>query len=1009
MKIIHFFITRKITTFFVLISTLALGIFSYSQIPASLYPDLDSKGITIIIRYPGQSPYKIEEIITRPVEIALSSIGGIEQIISSSEDNQSRIYIYFEDDVDIRFKSFEVREKIEPVKAGFPRDVNEPEVYLHSNEYSPVAIISLSSNIYPLNQLRDLAEKNIKKQIERIDGIAQIEVGGGAKREIVIETDNNYLLSHSLSMQTIAQSIQDNNFIAPIGILHQKSCDYTVSLQSKFTSLQDISSLPLAIPSTKAIIPLSHFSTVSDYAGDNDSIARYNGKEHICLYIYKTTIANPLTVSHAIQTMLKSIHIPGTEIKIIYNEAADIKHVLHNLYVSCFAGIILTVSVLYAFLKNISIALPAVIAIPFSLMGIGIYLYSTHSSLNIITLSGIAIAIGMVVDNSIIVIEHITKNSSRNNNTPSLIAQQTSNISKALLASSLTTIVIFFPFVLLKEQSTATYIQLAGVVIIGITASYIVAVIFVPWLFNIICTANIKKLTIPQALSSSVSGYMSPLVSSVYAYYTALTKNIHYHSILAKAFLNKRKIALFCICMAAITVIPARNLTFEQFSYSQQNKVFARLELPSGSSLAATAISASAIENQCRNIPFIMDVTTKIEPSHADFIFTLKDPSYSNSLQSIITEPHDTSLIFTQNTGQVKNQIDIVIKGRDILTIRSIAQALSQKLSSTGTISNIIYHYKEERPQLAIIFDRETCANFNIPIAQAGAYIRNAFYGPVITKYIEHGQVDVRLKAIRPLDINSDIASIRLPYQNGIIALNEIATIKPSGTITTLWHYDKMRAETLSIIPNKDSLPNIDKRLDSLMKSIPVPDGYYIEFGKSYIKQKETKYYVFAYILIAVVCTYIVLGAIFESFILPLVVMISIPFSWIVALWVVYIFNISFNIATAMGFIVLTGTVVNNSILLIDTYNNAMKNKQKDVILTIKDYELLLYTRFRGMCMTTLTTSAGLFPLLFSASGNALWHGFAITIITGLCSALVFIIIATPLMYDYYIRKFCTT
>jgi len=304
MNVILFFITKKITTFMILILILSLCIYSFVKLPADLLPETDTKGITIIVRYPGQSPYKIEEIITKPIEDVLSTIGGIEQIVSASEDNESRIYITFGREIDIQFKAYEVREKIEPVRSLFPRDVNEPEVYLQSNDYSPIMIIGLDSDTYTVNELRDIAEHTLKKQLERVVGVSQIETGGGNKREIHIIIDNKYCSAYNFSMLDITTKLQSNNIIASLGILHEPSYDYSLHLQSRFLSLNDISLQPVISSSTGSVIRIKDIGMVVDYAGKYDSISRYNFQEQVSLYIYKTSIANPIDVSHEICNIL---------------------------------------------------------------------------------------------------------------------------------------------------------------------------------------------------------------------------------------------------------------------------------------------------------------------------------------------------------------------------------------------------------------------------------------------------------------------------------------------------------------------------------------------------------------------------------------------------------------------------------------------------------------------------------------------------------------------------------
>jgi len=1005
MKLIHHFVTHTITTLMLFCAIMATGFFAFTSLPSSLLPDAGNHDITIVVRYPGQSPYKIEEIIVNPLEDAISTIGGIEEIVSSSNDTEARIYITFEKDANIQFKVYEIHEKIEPVRAMFPDDVNEPEVYLQGNDYSPIMVIGLSSTQHSLNKLRDIAEGIYKKNIERIEGVSQIEIGGGNKREIHVTVDNNYCVAHNIPLQRITEQIQKNNVITSIGILHDTMKDYALHLKSRFFTLDEIKHLPLLSGSGCLLTRLGKIAHVTDYAGIQDSLSRYNTLDQVSLYIYKTSTANPLDVSQHIISMLSQCSIPGVTAHITYNSAEEIQRALHNLYMSCIAGIVLTMLVVYIFIKNIQATISVIIAIPFSFMAIAIYLFFSGVTLNVITLSAIAIATGMVVDNSIIVIEKIFSHPEDKIFSDEHIIASTQQVARALVASSLTTVVIFIPVLLLRTKSTALFIQLAGTVIVAIVASLIVAVIFVPWCLRMTALHPLPSshISIIQRLNLHI-----PRITLVAMFLGTCKKyvSITYVNSTMEYFFNNQKKLYGIILLALIsTVIPISNITVEDISFTDQNKLFARLEMPSGSSLQATSHVALYIEKQLQHITSINNISTRIQQEHADFIIDTDGTIDSEMIKRHLQLPLDTSLIFTSTGGTIRNNIEVIIKGSDVPVIRQLAYRFAEQMQATKAVEDIIYHFKDERPEVLIQFDRMKCAYSGIPIAYAGDYIRNLFYGPVITKYIDDREVDVRIKD-NQYTVN-EINDIVLPMDNKAVPLKNIATVATSHIVTTVWHHDKMRSETISIIP-KVPLYKMETILHNTIQQLSLPDGYYIEYDKTFALHKQSIIYMVIYICIAIVSVYMVIASIFESFMLPWIIIVSIPIAWIWAVWALYIFNIQCNISTIMGFVVLTGIVVNNSILLIDSYVQMIKSSRKKKLLLIKDYQTINQHRSKPMLITTITTVSGLLPLVISSGGSHLWQGFALTVITGLCGSFACILIITPILFNTYQKNLNT-
>ena len=1004
MNCIRYFVTHKITTLMLFIGVMATGLFAFSSLPSSLLPD-SNHGIIIVVRYPGQSPYKIEEIITNPLEDAISTIGGIEEIVSSSNDNEARIHIAFEREANLQFKAYEIHEKIEPVRAMFPKDVNEPEIYLQGNDYAPVMVIGLSSTAYSLNKLRDIAECIYKKNIERIEGVSQIEIGGGNKREIHITIDNNYCIARNIALDHITKQIQNNNFISSAGILHDPMNDYTLRLKSRFFTLNEIENLPLLSSSGGFATWINQIAHVIDYAGEHDSLSRYNTQEQVSLYIYKTSTANPIDVCRHITSTISQCSIPEVTAHITYNSAEEIQKALHNLYISCTVGVILTMLTVYLFLKNLQATIAVIIAIPFSLMAISLYVYSVGITLNVITLSAIAIATGMVVDNSIVVIEKIFSHSDNNTISDEHIISSTKQVTRALLASSLTTIVIFVPVLLLKTKSTALFTQLAGTVIVAILASLVVAIIFVPWCLRVTSSIHILAISSHISVIQDISRHnvCPPVITSIVRKCKQYLTITYCNSIMEYFFNNQKLLYSILLLLIVATIIPLTKLDFEDISFTDECKIFARLEMPSGTSLQATSQAAFYIEKQLHAIKAIKNISTRIQQEHAEFIMDTDGTINADVLKSLIKTQPDTSLIFTTTDGTLHNEIEVIIKGRDIDVIRQLSYTFAAKLQQSQAIEDIIYHFKDERPELVIQFDRTKCSYSGIPIAYAGNYIRSLCYGPVVTKYIDDREIDVRVKG--QYVSFSEIENIVLPFDNKIIPLKNIATITTSKTVNTIWHHDKMRAETISIVPNVPYY-KMEKILQNTIKQLSIPEGYYIEYGKTFAQKKESIIYMVLYICIAVVLVYMVIASIFESFTVPLIIIPSIPISWIFSLWALYLFNIEYNVATLMGFVVLAGIVVNNAILLVDSYVHKFNNFKKKKLLAFKDYQEINNQRNKPMLITTITTVTGLLPLVISSGGSHLWQGFAITIITGLCGSFVCILIITPVVFNYYQRKF---
>ncbi|MFW5770031.1 MAG: efflux RND transporter permease subunit [Spirochaetota bacterium] len=1028
-QVVLFFVQRKISALMLFLVIFLAGIFSIQHIPTSLMPSAETQGITISIKYPGQSPWRIERLITKPVENAIGPIGGISEILSSSRDDESKIYVMFQAGVRMKYKSFEIRDRIEPVRSNFPRDVQEPAIYMHTNDNSPSVILHVTSDVYSLNELREITELKLKKQVERVNGVSEIMIGGGTRREIQVRVRPGRLLSHGLTLQHVMDCLQQNNFVSPGGTLSNTETygkDFSIMMNGRFQSIDDIRNTPVLSASSGSPVLLKDIARISDYSGKKESIARVNGKEHVSLYIFKTSTANPVTVSQHIRKLLSNRNIDNLTISTGYDQAEYISKAVKNLMTSCVLGILLAVIVLFIFLRRIEITLPIIIAIPFSLLVVCCYLYFSGKSFNVITLSGLAIAAGLVVDNSIIVLENIQKHvAGVRSPTGNSIADASYSVFKALLASTLTSICIFIPVILFRDAYKSIYGELAGTVIVALLASFAVSITLLPSLFSFLSDNTFQKITAHarkgyihvRAIFPCSALWKLPFInpgpqSPVYTVkkrMMQLYKRIpSYESTLLLCFQNSKKYAIRGIILVILTVIiGGTGIKKGNLSINDSRDIMATLEMPSGTSLEATSKKAVLLESRFEQIENVTDVSVKVEKSSADFVIkthhTADKKSTTKLLKTSTRDITNGSVFFQQDDSSgYSDSIDMEISGPNINVIRDITRRLAAAINPWHGIEDVILRFKEKRPELHIMIDRDKTAATGLSMAQAGSVIRNSLYGPVATKFIDRHEVDIRAE----LDIDDknkihQLAGIHLPVpEDKQVPLGAVAGFNTTTGLNMIWRKNKVRMEALTVNHDGLDMQSLVNRIQNTVDTMNIPSGYHVSFGQSIEKFTSSQQSIRISILLAILLVYMVTAAVFESITLPLLVITAIPFSAIMVILTMALTGLSLNFSTGMGFVVLIGIVVNNAIVLIDTYQVNLT----DNTITKENIITLSRSRVRPVMMTTLTTTLGMLPLLFTSQGSTLWQGFALTIITGLTGATVLVLFVIPVGY-YYLKK----
>lgn len=1002
-KIILFFIEKKIFVAMLLIFFSGISFISFSRLPGSLMPESGAKNLAVSFKYEGQSPQRIERIITKPAEDSLSSAAGIKSIDSVSREGEARIYISYNDNADIKKKIFEVREKLEVVKAYFPREVHEPEIFAEGLNEPPLMILVLESSNLNKDQLREIAEKKIKKIIERSDGVSEVSVGGGNKREISVLIDDEKFY------KKVSSAIQEANISIPSGETGGAK-KYSVIVNEKFKTIDDIKSLPVVSGKTGNILTVDDMAAVSDYAGTKEEISRINGEEKISIYVMKSGEAKIIETAENVKKACSNIQESNFQIKIIHNQADEIRSSLNSLAGGILSGSIFAAVIVFLFLRSAGNTIPIVSAIPLSAMAVFVYMHWHSLSLNVMTLSGLALASGMAVDNGIIVLESIwlkIKNI-KGKISKDTVAESTASVLKPVFASTATTVSVFIPVIFFSGDSGRVYAELAGAVIVSLTASLVISVTVIPagaYFFlnrrnNISSFKFMKLKRIFYFKAGNIKKFN--IVKNKIPSYCNLMKLLHKNRLILYA-------VLVFSCSASFILF--FSIDKKQIDASSKNEIHASLDMPSGTSLDSVSKISDSVEKKISSSVSIDGVTAKIEKWRSDFIIKIKKSKErdhaADELKKLLSDMDlkNGFIFFHDISGLSAGEIDFDISGPDIFKIRDIAEKLAKEISGIKGASEIIYRFRDGRPEIHAVIDRQRASASGLTSGEAGDFIRSMFYGPVVSKFISSGEVDIRcrlnLSGQSAVDAIHDLV---IPNDNGLgIPLREIADIRESSGITAIWHKNREIKETLTVrIKGEDQLEFLNKA-EKIAGAISLPHGYFIESGGSSVKLRKSGAEMIFAIMMALLLVYMAVAAVYESFVIPFVSLISIPFSFIGVTAALLIGGFSVDVTVYMGVVVLIGITVNNSIILIDAMMDAEKIDLSEIIKSSEN-------RIRPIMMTTLTTASGLVPMLF---GSGLWNGFAATVISGLLASTLLVVFTVPVIfYDlkrFFINKLANT
>lgn len=1004
----RYFIDNHITAFMLFAAVFIFGLIGLARLPVSLMPPGAHPGISVIIEYPGIAPEKIESIITRPVEKIVKTVEGIEKIESVSEEGKARINVSFGMDVDVRLAALHVREKIGLIRADLPRAVQEPVTLRYDPSDRPVVIATVELPGKSLPETRHFAENRLKRRLQRIDGVSEITVAGGLRREIHVDVDRGALEARSLSFTDIAEAVRGSNVSLSGGLLPCAGAEYLVLAPYRITDAARIAEV--ALPPGRdggPVVRVGDVATVADSFREREDISRHNGGEKVTLYVQKAGGANTLEVCERVGALLASGKSSKTEV--LYDQGRYIRAAVDNVVVSCLWGMAIVVLVIYVFFRRRLTVFAIALSIPFSVVAVFACMYFMRVDLNVMSLSGLALGSGMVVDNCIILTESILARKKMDRRS---IYEGAVAIRKAVVSSTATTVIVFLPVVFGGAQVRLLYGGMAFTVSAALVVSLAVSLILVPAVYAAASGSSPAgpRVPIPRVLAARAARFNAALLGAADRFERALhglyTRTIDY------AFSNIRSLfaALGVLCAASLLLFP-----FIKSDYADPGGTgdfYVYLEFPTGTTLGRTDELVALAEARIRATKAVDRITTKVEKWRGTVAVSLKESARRGREKTkdgikaelnALLRPHGAFAFVSEADEIAARELGLSIVGDDNETLRSLAKRAAGAIGAVPGIEECVLRFREGKPAYTLRLDRAKADVSAVNARSLADFFHGALHGPVITKLLSgDGELDVRMRfpGSQRRDIG-EVLNYSLPGASGaLVPARELVTLEETVEPTKIWRRNGRRCVYLTAKIGSLSYEEAERSITAALQSVPFPSEYGYEFDESVARLRQGKKDMAVLVVLSIVFVYMVLASLFESLVLPLVIMTTVPLAAAGVIPVLFLTGTPFSVPVYMGLIILVGIVVNNGIVLVDAVRenigDALRGGGSSLVAYIKERGA---SRFRPVVSTALTTVMGLFPALVNVGeGSGLWRPLALTVISGLIFATALTLVVVPVV-----------
>lgn len=1009
-------VNKPISTLMIFVAVLVLGIASYLSLPVDQYPKMDPPYITVMATYPGANAADIEENVTKILEDQLNSVDDLKEITSTSYDNLAVISLEFEWEVNLDEASNDVRDAVDKSMQRLPDDIDRPTIMRFNTSMMPILIYAVTAK-ESYSGLDKIIDDKLITRLNRVDGVASVTLAGAPERVVYIDLDPNQLDAYHLTVEQIGNKILAENQDISSGSVKIGLMDYSLRVEGEFDESDQIKDIVLGTLNNRTIY-LHDVAKVRDTIKDITLEQTINRGDGGVLLITKQTDANAVAVAKEAKKQLELAQkeMPtDIHFQIITDNSDFIVKSINNLQETLLYALVFVILVVFLFLGRWRATFIVALTIPISLIVAFIYLFATGESLNVISLSSLSIAIGMVVDDAIVVLENVTKHIDRGSRPREAAKYGTNEVWLSVIVTTLVTVAVFFPLTLVTGMTGILFKQLGWIVCITVCTSTATAISLTPML----CSQLLKLHDKTKLKKFSFYAISSRALDKLDSFYENLIRWVLRHKTVTIC-------TMFALFFGSMYLV--RFVKTDFMPQNDQNSLSAYVKMQSGQRVEETKRVALLIDSAIRaNVPEItvmnLSYGSEEEASFASMMNTTGNNILNMRIRTVDMKERDRSVFemadqirgilrsfpdvlqYTVSTGSGgfggSNSVDVEIIGHDFNVTSELAQVVSRKALEIPGVGDVKISRDDDKSELQVVLDQDKLARHNLTTSQVGMYLRNRVYGFRNSKFKEDGEeYDIIVRLDEPYRSSiTDVENFLIPDGYGQkVRLKELGSIREYYSPPNIERKSKQRYLKVSISPaagvSLGQIANYAQQIIDNLEDVPGDVTFYL--GGNYEDQQESFSSLTILLLLSLMLVYIVMAAQFESFKMPFIIMMAIPFAFTGVILALLLTGTSLSIVAALGAVLLVGIVTKNGIVLID-FINLLRERGLPLYEAI---EKACRSRLRPVLMTSLTTILGMVPMALSmGEGAETWRPMGVAVIGGMVFSTLITMIIVPAIY----------
>lgn len=1006
MKFAQAFIKHHVMTILLYILVVVFGFYSFQNLPLALMPSMEVPAAVVYATYPGAGPEDIEQQVTKKLEGAVAGLSGLDTLQSTSSENMAMLVIQFTNHTDMDQAMTDLRDKVAQVKSQLPDDASDPTVMSIDIDSMPVVSVALRGN--DLASLQSIAEDEIQPALERLDGVASVDISGGYEQEIAVHTDASRLKGYNLTISSIGQQLGADNIAIPGGELDNGSQTLAVRTDGEYSSIDDVKNALISLPAG-GTVRLSQIADVSMQPKDQDAISKVDGEECIILSVNKQSGSNTAQIAELAKAEFDSLLKSNDSLQwnIVMDQSDYINMTVDNAIQNIWMGVLFAAIVLFLFLRDFGATMAVTIAMPCCILFTFLIMNVLGITLNMMSLGGITLGVGMIVDNSIVVLENIFTYRADGYDRLEACTKGTGEVIGAVIASTLTTVAVFLPIALSGGMAGMMFKEFCITIVALLLSSLIISVTLVPLLCYFLLGSTKQKSVKPQG--SGATPITEKPLSRVY------------RSSLNFLITHRWAGIALTVVICIVSVLSVSQAGMELIPEMDEGQVSVTVSMPNGSTMEDTAaiedrIAAIAVDTipEMEQIYYSTGSSTSIMSSSSGASVTIslvdldqRDRSSADIAKQLRRDLQDIAgcelTVSTSSTMSMSTDSDISVEltGDDYDQLAETADDLANRISALPDAINVESSAGEQTPRVAVKINRENASRFGLNAATIGGLVRGELTGSTATTLRMNGEeYDVTVAGDEDVATSLDaLRSMQIPTMTGgTVPLSMVADVYTELSPQSIAR--KNQKETVTITGESESGDSnaIKAAVDDIVAKYELPDGVEVGEGDTAASQiAETTGTLMLALAVAIMLVYFILATQFNSFSLPIAIMLILPIGLLGSMILLWPTGNHVSMVALLGVIILAGTVVNSSIVLID-YTLQRRQRGEDKNTAILN---ACPRRVRPVLMTAMTTILGLVPMVCSSGeGSEMMKPMGVVMMTGMVISTIATLFITPVYYS---------